>query len=60
MVEMVTSRKKRSWTDLEKLMEIKTSIHSAANHKGKLAHECAVTAEKSSGNKNRKMSRKYI
>ena len=60
MVEMVTLRKKRSWTDLEKLTEIKTSIHRAASHKGKLAHACEVTAKKSTGNKNRKMSLKYI
>ena len=49
MMEMVTIRKKRSWTDLEKLMEIKTSIHSSSNHKGKLAHGCEVTAKKALG-----------
>lgn len=45
----MTSRKKRSWTDLEKLTEIKTSIHSAASHRGKLAHECAVKRKKALG-----------
>ena len=61
MVEMVTSRKEKGWTDLEKLTEIKTSIHYAANHIGKLAHQREVTAiKKSTGKKNRRMPGKYI